>query len=137
VTIRVSDQGVTRVDWTAIDVNGNASPTYRRSVRVDTKAPKVVAKAASGAAGGVTKLPYKVEDAVPGCGRALVRLVVLDASGRALTRSSTRQAPVNEWRTVRVSTRSLAPGTYTVVLRAMDLAKNFQQGVTRTTLTVR
>ena len=137
VTIPVGAQGVTKVTWLAYDANDNASPVYHRFVRVDTKAPTVLAKAASGVVGGETRLRYRVDDAVPGCGFALVRLVVLDANGKVMTRSSTRQAPVNAWRTVRVSTRSLAPGSYTVVLRAMDLARNFQNGVTRTTLTVR
>ena len=103
---------------------------------MDTKAPKVVARAATGVAGDTARLSFKVKDAMPGCGFALVRLVVVDASGNVLTRASTRQVPVNAWRTVRVNTRGLAPGSYTVVLRAMDLARNFQAGVTRTTLTV-
>jgi hypothetical protein len=132
----IGDQGVTRLKFSAADVNGNWSPEYRVAVRVDTKAPEVVARAATGAAGGTALLPYKVNDAMPGCGFALVRLVVVDASGKVLTRASTRQAPVNKWRSVRVNTSGLAPGSYTVVLRAMDLARNFQTGVTRTTLTV-
>ncbi len=136
LTVPIGDQGVTRLRFSAADVNGNWSPDYRVAVRVDTRAPKVVARAATGAAGGTARLAYKVEDAMPGCGVALVRLVVVDASGRVITRASTRQAPVNVWRTVRVSTHGLAPGSYTVVLRAMDLARNFQAGVTRTTLTL-
>jgi photosystem II stability/assembly factor-like uncharacterized protein len=135
--LTLGEQGVTKVTYFAADVNGNSSPTGRFAVRVDTRAPKVVARAASGAAGGASRVRYRVSDAVPGCGRALVRLVVLDAAGKVLTRASTRQAPVNQWRTVRVSTRSLAPGSYRVVLRAMDLARNFQTSVTRATLTVK
>jgi hypothetical protein len=38
---------------------------------------------------------------------------------------------------IRISTAHLAPGTYVVALRAMDLAGNFQRDVTRTTITVR
>ena len=138
-TLKVTfgDQGESRITFFAADVNGNASPTGKLRVRVDTRKPSVLARPATGVAGDMTRLWFKAKDPVPGCGFAMVRLVVVDAAGHALTRASTRQVHVNWWRTVKVSTRALAPGTYTVVLRAMDLAGNFQAGVTRTTLTVK
>jgi photosystem II stability/assembly factor-like uncharacterized protein len=135
-TLDLTAQGVTRVKCFAVDENGSSSPTYQARVRIDSRAPRVVSRAVRVAGGSVARLPYKVADHKPGCGHGLVRLVVVDAAGRALTRASTRQAPVGRWRTVRVQVGGLAPGTYTVVWRAMDLAGNFQHGVTRTLLTV-
>jgi hypothetical protein len=134
--VTVRRQGVTRVQYRAVDVDGNVGATNSCVVRLDSRRPLVEARAASGPAGAAARLSYRVADHVPGCGRALVRLVVLDAAGHALTRASTLPAPVNTWRTVRISTRSLTPGAYTVVLRAVDAAGNFQSGVTHATLTV-
>jgi|GEM_PF-863512 len=136
VTIR--RQGVTRVEYRAVDIHANVQePPGHCAVRVDTRRPRVQLRSGpAGPAGSAAWLKYRVRDHVPGCGRALVRLVVVDASGRALTRSSTRQVKTNAWHKLRISTRSLSPGTYVVVVRAMDLARNFQRGVTRTTLTV-
>jgi len=135
--LRVTAQGVTRVQVRAVDVNGTPGPVVTRTVRIDSKRPRVQARPAAGAAGSTARLRYRVRDPRPGCGRALVRLVVSDAGGRVLTRSSTRPATTNAWHTVRVSTRALAPGTYRVALRAMDRAGNFQRGLTVTTLRVR
>jgi photosystem II stability/assembly factor-like uncharacterized protein len=137
LNLTVGDQGITKVKCFAADVNGNSSPTRKLAVRVDTRKPSVLARAASGTAGEIVRVPFKAVDAVPGCGFARVHADVVDAAGRVLTRASTRQVHVNWWRTIRMRTTSLTPGTYTVVLRAMDLAGNFQRGVTRTTLTVK
>jgi hypothetical protein len=135
--LRVTSQGVTRVQVRAVDVNGTPGPVVTRTVRIDSKRPRVQARPAAGAAGSVVRLHYRVRDARPGCGHALVRLVVSDASGRVLTKSSTRPATTNAWHTMRISTRALSPGTYRVALRARDAAGNFQRGLTVTTLQVR
>jgi len=135
--LRLTRQGTTRVAYRSVDVLGDVEGARVVPVRIDTRRPRVVARSATGRAGSIVRLRYKVGDPRPGCARALVRLVVVDSSGHALTRASTRPAPANAWRTLRVSTRALAPGAYTVVLRAVDIAGNFQRGVTRTRLTVR
>jgi len=70
-------------------------------------------------------------------GTALGRAVVADAGGRILTRASSLPVSVNGWHTLRMRTGRLAAGTYTVAIRAMDKAHNFQRGVTRIRLTVR
>jgi len=135
--LRVTAQGVTRVQVRAVDVNGTPGPVVTRTVRVDSRRPRVQARPAAGAAGSIARLHYRVLDPRPGCGHALVRLVVSDASGRVLTRSSTRPATTNAWHTVGIRTRALPAGTYRVALRAMDAAGNFQRGLTVTTLQVR
>ena len=135
--VRVTAQGVTRVQVRAVDVNGTPGPVVKRTVRIDSRRPRVVARAAAGAAGSVVRLRYRVRDARPGCGHALVRLVVADAAGRVLTRSSTRPVTTNARHTLRISARGLAPGVYRVALRAVDAAGNFQRGLTVTTLRVR
>jgi hypothetical protein len=134
--LRVTAQGATRVQYRAVDVNGTPGPVKTGAVRIDSRRPRVVAEPASGPAGAVVRLRYSVSDPAPGCGRAVVRLVVSDAAGRVLTRSSTRPVTTNAGHTVRISTRGLAPGTYRVALRAADRAGNFQRGLTVTTLRV-
>ena len=136
-SLAVHTQGVVLIRYRSADTLGDVEQTRTCRVRIDSLRPQVVARHASGPAGGTVHLRYRVDDPVPDCGWALVRLVVTDAGGRVLTRASTRPAPTNDWRTVRISTRALGPGFYTVALRAMDAAGNFQHGVTRTTLTVR
>jgi len=81
--------------------------------------------------------PWNTADPVPGCGHTLVRLSVLDARGRVLTRASTLPVTTNASHTVRVRTAGLAPGTYRVAWRAVGAAGNVQRGVTHGTLTVR
>ena len=135
-SLRVAQQGATRVQYRAVDVNGTPGAVKTGTVRIDSRRPRVVAEPASGAAGSVVRLRYRVSDPAPGCGKALVRLVVSDAGGRVLTKSSTRPVTTNAGHTVRISARRLAPGTYRVALRAVDRAGNFQRGLTVTTLRV-
>lgn len=135
--LRVSTQGVTRLQVRAVDVNNTPGDERTVVVRVDTKRPRVVAGAQTASGGRVTRLAYRVRDHVPGCGYALVRLVVADARGHVLTRASSRLVKANTARTIRVRTGGLAPGAYRVAWRAVDAAGNFQRGMTVTTLTVR
>jgi hypothetical protein len=99
--------------------------------------PRVVARAATGRANATLLLRYYVRDPRPTCGKAFMRLVVLSSEGRVLARANALHTRVNRWHVVQVSTQALAPGKYLVVLRAMDLAGNYQRGVTHTTITVR
>ena len=108
----------------------------RVAVRIDSRRPQVVAGPATASGGAVIRLAYSVSDPVPGCGHALVRLRVLDARGRVLTRSSTLPVTTNASHTIRVRTGSLAACTYRVAWRAVDAAGNFQRAVTVTTLRV-
>ena len=134
--LRVTAQGATRVQFRAVDVNGTSGPVKTGTVRIDSRRPRVGAEPASGPAGAVVRLRYRVSDPAPGCGKAMVRLVVSDAGGRVLTKSSTRPVTTNAGHTVRISARRLTPGTYRVALRAVDRAGNFQRGLTVTTLRV-
>ena len=136
-SLRVTAQGVTRVSYRAVDVNGTPGAKRRIAVRIDSRRPRVVAGPATASGRAVTRLTYSVTDHVPGCGYALVRLVVSDARGLVLTRSSTHPVTTNAAHTVRVRTGGLAPGTYRVAWRARDAAGNFQRGLTVTTLHVR
>jgi hypothetical protein len=136
-SVTVRTQGVVKIRYRSANTLGAVEQTRTCKVRIDTLRPRVVASDASGRARGAVHLHYRVGDPVPGCGWALVRLVVTDGRGNILTRASTLPAPTNDWRTVRISTRALGPGVYTVALRAMDVAGNFQHGLARTTLTVR
>jgi len=136
-SLRVTAQGVSRIQYRAVDVNGTPGPVRTCVVRVDSRRPRVEAGPATASGGPVTRIVYTVTDHMPGCGHALVRLVVADARGNVLRRASTLPVITNAAHTVRVRTGGLAPGVYRVALRAMDTAGNFQRGVTVTTLTVR
>jgi|GEM_PF-1432239 len=135
VTVRT--QGSTTVQFCCQDVDSvRETPARACVVRIDSRRPRVVARSLTAARGAVARLRYQVKDPAPSSGLALIRAVVVDARGRALTKASSVPASVNRWHAQRIKTGSLRPGTYTVVLRAKDRAGNFQKGVTRVRLTV-
>jgi alkylated DNA repair dioxygenase AlkB len=136
-TVKVAVQGETTVAYRSVDTIGDVEATRAVKVRIDTFRPRVVARPARGLAHAATRLRFCVRDRLPGSGYALVRLAVTDASGHILTRASVRPAAVDRWRTMRISGGRLDPGVYTVSMRAVDGAGNFQRGLTYTTLTVR
>jgi hypothetical protein len=133
----VSAQGATAVQYRAVDVNGTAGPEKSRIVRIDSKRPRVVAKAASGAAGSTVRLAYTVSDFKPGCGSATVKVLVKNASGRVLARSTVRRVSTNKRHTLKISTRGAAAGSYRVELRATDLAGNAQKRPTVVRMSIR
>ena len=138
--LKVSAQGATTVQYRAVDQAGVVQdPAGTCTVRVDTRRPHVVARSLTARHGGAGWLRFDVVDPRPSSSAALMRLVVVRGSGagKALTRSSTLPVSTNAWHRIRVSTARLAPGTYTVVLRAVDRAGNFQKGVTHVRLTIR
>jgi hypothetical protein len=136
VTVRA--QGETTVQYRAVDEAGVVQdPAGSCLVRIDTRRPHVEARPMTARHGGPAKLRYMVVDPRPSCGSALMRLVVVNSAGKTLTRSSTQPVSTNAWHRIRISTARLTPGTYTVALRAMDRAGNYQKGVTRVRLTIR
>jgi hypothetical protein len=136
-SVTVVAQGTTRVDYRSQDVDGTLeAPARACTLRIDSRRPRVLAQSASGRAFAATTMRLRASDPLPSCGSALVRAVVVDADGRALTRASTVPVSTNRWRSLRLSTGMPSPGCYTVVLRAMDRAGNFQRGVTHARLRV-
>ena len=136
-SLDVTAQGVTRVSYRAVDVNGTPGAEGTIAVRIDSERPRVQASATSIRSGHPTRLAYSISDAVPGCGHARLRLKILDARGRLVRRASSLPVTTNARHTIHVRTGSLAPGTYRVEWRAVDSAGNSQKGVTVTTLRVR
>ena len=136
-SLRVTAQGVTRVRYRAVDVNGTAGPVGATAVRIDSRRPRVAAGAAWILRGHPTRLAYSVGDPAPGCGHAVVRLKILNARGRVLRRASSLPVTTNARHAIRVRTGHLAPGKYRVEWRAVDAAGNPQRGATVTTLRVR
>ena len=135
--VRVTRQGVTRVQYPAVDALGLTSPVRRCRVRIDSRRPHVVARSASGRAGSAVRLRYRVADASPGCGTALVRLVVTDAAGRILTGALQSARPRPTRGTPSPSRRAVwRLVSARVALRAVDRAGNFQRGLTAVRLTV-
>ncbi len=57
--LRVTAQGATRVQYRAVDVNGTSGPVKTRTVRIDSRRPRVAAEPASGRAGAVVDLRYR------------------------------------------------------------------------------
>ena len=136
-SLQVTAQGVTRVSYRAVDVNGTPGAEGTIAVRIDSKRPRVQASATSILSGHPTRLAYSISDTVPGCGHARLRLKILDARGRLVRRASSLPVTTNARHTIHVRTGSLAPGTYRVEWRAVDSAGNPQRGVTVTALRVR
>jgi hypothetical protein len=137
-SVKIARQGTTTVEYRAVGEDGiTQAPAGKVRVRVDTRRPRIVAQPATGPARSQAKMKFRVVDPMPGCGQALVRLVIADFSGHILSRASTIPVPANKWCWVKISTGSLAPGVYHVSLRPMDIAGNFQRTVTDSSLTVR
>jgi hypothetical protein len=137
-TVRISAQGTTRVQYRAMDADGIVGPARSLTVRIDSRPPRLEAKGATGKAwGGGARVLYRVTDASPNAGKCRVRLVVLSAAGRVLTRATTNPVPTDRWRRIRLSTGQLGPGTYRVRLRAVDAAGNVQRKATVVWLVVR
>jgi len=137
VSVRITRQGVTRVQCRAVDVFGTIGAARTCTVRYDSKRPRVVARRAHATAGSIVRVRYKVKDVIPGCGRAKVRVVIKNAAGTMVTRAATRPVTTNAWHGVRVKALNLTPGTYRLMLRATDRAGNVQRHWTATMLTVR
>ena len=136
-SVRISHQGSTRVSYRSVDIFGTIGAARGCVVRIDTRRPHVVARAATAKAGTIARMTYKVVDPRPSSGMARMSLVVKNAAGRIVTKAATNPVKTNARHTVRIKALMLRPGTYRVLLHAVDRAGNAQRGWTVTTLTVR
>jgi len=131
----ITAQGETIVQYRATDLAGNAEQSRSATVRIDSKKPVTTAYRLRARKGTRCKLGFRVNDALPGSGRAAVTLRIY--KGRALKRTIRLQGtvPVNvkkthAWRCV------LGRGAYTIKVFAKDLAGNRQSRVGTARLTV-
>jgi hypothetical protein len=138
-TCRISAEGTTMVQYRSQDQAGALEdPARQATVRIDTRKPKVIAKALTTQRGTVAGLRYRVRDPLPTSGAALVRAVVRDPKGRFVTRSSSVPVAVNRWLRLQIRTKAIhKTGVYTIQLRARDRAGNWQKGWTTVRMTVR
>jgi len=127
-SLRIARQGVTTVEYRAVDIFGTIGAVKTVNVRIDTRRPRVIARKAAAKAGAIVRMTYKVADPRPSSGTARVRVVVKNAAGKVVTRSSTIPVKTNAVHKVRIKALRLSPGTYRVLLHAVDRAGNEQKG---------
>lgn len=123
--------GAHKVTYWSADLAGNIEIARVGYVNVDTRAPKVSAKAVTVPAAKVKKgkwlkLRFTVVDSRPGCGKAAATLT-LDFKGKTLWTMTKTGLPTNTSLIVACKLKkTLAKGAYSVVYRATDAAGNRQ-----------
>ncbi len=134
----VSAQGTSTVRYRSTDVAGNLEAVRSVTVKVDSSAPTTTGLATTGYRNRYVNLNYRVDDALPGSGQAVVTSIVVKTTGGATVRTFTPNATVavNKALTYRFLC-TLSVGTYRFTVQARDLAGNTASKVSTGTLTVR
>jgi hypothetical protein len=133
--------GAHRVTYWSADLAGNVEIAKVGYANVDTRAPKVAAKAqtvpaAKAKKGKWLRLRLTVADPRPGCGKASVTLTLV-FKGKALWTTATAGLPTNKALTVPCKLKkALAKGAYHVVFRATDAVGNRQAKATTVQLRI-
>jgi hypothetical protein len=132
----ISTQGISTWEYRSRDMAGNVEAARSFTVQMDSVRPTTRAYAASVRKGKKVKLAYRVSDAVPGCGKAVVTLKIYKGKRLKKTLKVPGACACNAKRTC--SWRcTLAPGGYTIKVYARDIAGNAQSKVGSARLTVR
>jgi C1A family cysteine protease len=123
----VGGSGSHAVSYWSVDNAGNSETAHTGYVNIDSTAPTTSAYAATVKHGKRVKLAYRVNDAVPGSGRASVLIRILKGA-RSIKTVKVGSCAVNvrgacTWRC------TLAKGKYTIKVYATDLAGNRQSKV--------
>jgi len=129
-------QGVSVWDYRSTDLAGRVETTRSFTLRLDSNRPITQAFKASVRRGKTVKLRYRVSDAVPGCGRAKVKVRIYKGARLKKTLSIKSAVACNakksySWRC------TLARGRYKVKFSATDIAGNAQSRAEAAWLTVR
>jgi hypothetical protein len=128
-TPTVKAEGETALQYSTVDFAGNVEPTKMTAVRVDTRPPtKTMAHDATARPGRPVKIRFRVNDPLPGSGKAKVLILILKnghLAGGAHVRVPGKPAS-NAWQSCMWSC-SVARGTYEIVVTATDLAGNDQR----------
>ena len=131
----VAAQGTSTYEYRSSDLAGNLEAAKRLEVRIDGRRPTTVAHCASVRRGEKVRLVYRVDDALPGCGRATAWIKVYEGTKlRKMLKAGVGACNLTHryaWRC------RLAKGSYTLKVYARDLAGNTQRKVGSARLTVR
>ena len=108
-----SSDGAHDIDYRSTDLAGNVEFPELCVVRIDTVPPSTeVGGTVTVRSGAVAKLPYRVDDAEPNGGAAIVRVTLRTAAGALAKRLRLGSQAVDTWLTTAYHCR-LAPGRYT------------------------
>ena len=133
-TLKVTQNGATKILYRAIDRAGNATHIFSRTVYVDSLRPVPLApSAASCRHGGKATLRYKVKDI---CVTVNVGIVIRNSHKKAVKTLTLKGKPVNKLLRARFTCR-LAKGRYRFYVYATDQAGNRQVKAASNRLTVR
>ena len=133
-TLKVTQNGATKILYRAIDRAGNATRIFSRTVYVDSLRPVPLApSAASCRHGGKATLRYKVKDI---CVTVNVRIVIRNSHKKAVKTLTLKGKPVNKLLKARFTCK-LAKGRYKFYVYATDQAGNRQVKAASNRLTVR
>ncbi len=135
-----SGDGEHTVAYRSVDAAGNVEPAKTVTVWIDTVRPAVAApKAAKAKRGAKATLRYKVTDAVPNSGKAVVVIQVKNAKGKLVKTLKLGQRPVtNALQSAAFTVPKKWPrGSYRFSVYATDAAGNKQLKVASNRLIVR
>ena len=125
--VKVSAEGATPLEYYSVDYAGNVEPTRTTSVQTDTRPPtKTQAFPARAVTGGQVKLRYRVEDPVPGSGRAKVTINFL-VRGHSVKSIRIPGTPASNVTNTYAWRCTLPRGSYEILVTATDLAGNYQE----------
>jgi subtilisin family serine protease len=121
----ITTQGPTVIDYQAIDAAGNEETVRSATVLMDSVKPTTRALQSTARHGKKSQLKYRVDDAAPASGGAVVtKIVIRRPSGKvAQTFRPMKTGPIGSARTF-TFTCKLAKGKYSFVVFASDLADN-------------
>jgi hypothetical protein len=131
----VSGAGSHLVAYSSVDALGAAETTRTGYVNIDTSVPRTSASPAAVTAGKTVTLRFRVNDAQPSCGTAVV-LIQIRKSGRTVKTVALGTRPMNAPLTYRFKA-ALAKGAYVWRVQATDVAGNKAVSLGQARLTVR
>jgi hypothetical protein len=133
---RVTVDGVSTHEFFSRDAAGNEEAAQSVVARIDQRRPATKAYSATVEQGRKVGLRYRVNDALPGCGKAAVALRIYKGKKLKKTIKVPGTSVCNVKRTYPWRC-ALAKGTYTVKVSATDIAGNAQSRVGSARLTVK
>jgi hypothetical protein len=133
----VTGEGAHVYQFRALDNAGNASSLGSCTVRIDTTKPRTTAPyTASVRRGAKVILKFKVLDAKPTSGKAIVTIKIKTLKGKSVKTFTLKNRTVNSLQSYRFRC-TLKQGTYRFYVYATDAAGNVQSRVGSSKLTVK
>ena len=128
VPLTVKEEGETPLQYTTSDFAGNAEPVKTTPIRVDTRPPnKSMTRSVTTRRGRTTKIPFRVNDPLPGSGKVKVTILILK-NGHVVPGGTVKvpgKPSSNAWQVCSWRCK-VSRGTYKTLVTAADLAGNDQ-----------